>query len=134
MIELGRAHEEHVRDLLREATVARDSLPYTDEFSTLREEFYLRTFKRLSDSEFWTVLVNVAKKGGVRGKKPKETAPPLKPEDQATLCDLLPMQIGQRDQLPYTEKFDALHVRFCELTGMSLDKHQLWLAVLHLAK
>ena len=65
---LDHAGEEHIRDLLKSASVARDLLPYTEEFQNLKTAFEERTFIKLSDAEFWTALVNVAKKGGIAGK------------------------------------------------------------------
>jgi hypothetical protein len=31
-----------------------------------------------------------------------------------------------RDDLPYTEEFDALHQQFCEQTGRQMTKHDFW--------
>jgi hypothetical protein len=134
MVHLSKAHEEHIRDLLDSASVARDLLPYSDDFGKLKAAFYERTFKTLTDAEFWGALVNVAKKGGVRGKKRGEPAPDLSHEEKQQLAKLIPSGKGRRDQLPYTEKLERLASLFNSATGRSLPLRQVWLAILNIAK
>lgn len=134
MARLDRASEEHVRDVLKAASVARDQLPYTDEFGQLKEEFYGRTFKDLTDSEFWLVLVRVAKSGGVRGKGAVHSAPEMTEAEKESLKGLLPVGLGQIDQLPYTPRMVSLAKRFNAATGQAYTEHQLWHALLSLRK
>ena len=131
---LSRAHEEHLRELLQSANVARDSLPYTEEFERLKKEYWGRTFKQMSNAEFWTALVSVAKQGGVRGKRKSNGSPTLREEHAELLKKLLPVPIGQRDRLPYTESLSKLVVKFNQLAETALTERQLWLAILHIAK
>lgn len=109
-------------------------IPYTEDFAKLKQEFYNRSFRDLSDSEFWTVVVNVAKKGGVRGKTRDSGAPALAEQHQDILEDLIPFPIGQRDRLPYTEAFDRLVKRFNQTTNLDLTHREIWLSILKLAK
>ncbi len=134
MVELSRAHEEHIRELLQGCELPRDAIPYSDEFPELKEQFWMRTFKKLTDAEFWQAIVNVAKKGGVRGKLAITGAPRLDEEPQRILKDLLPIPMGQRDRLPYTELFDKLVSRFNTITGLSLTHREVWLSILRIAK
>ena len=39
-----------------------------------------------------------------------------------------------RDNLPYTEEFDALHSQFCASTGRKLSKHEFWRALSSIGK
>lgn len=133
MLELSRAHEEHIRDLRRSCRVGRDALPYTDEFASLKEAFWERSFKQLSDAEFWQAILTVAKKGGIRGKR-RVRAPLLTDDQKGTLRGMLPVPVGERDRLPYTEMFDRLLGRFNRATGSGLDSRELWRAVANLAK
>jgi len=134
MVTLDRAGEEHIRDLLNETELARDQLPYSDEFGRLKECFYDRALKKLTDSEFWEVVARVGKQGGVRGKKTKDNAPELSDEQKASLRKLLPMPLGQTDSLPYTDKMKSLVERFNKTFGLSLGEREVWLAVLGLRK
>lgn len=131
---LSRAHEEHIRELLQAAGMARDLLPYTPEFDSLKGDFYLRAFRKMSDAEFWRAVVNVAKKGGVRGKRSSIRAPSLTQEQRETLRRLLPVPIGERDKLPYGDKFPKFVRGFNSETGLALTEREVWLAVLHEAK
>ena len=109
-------------------------MPYTTEFDRLKAEFWKRSFRKTSDAEFWSAILTVAKKGGIRGK-PKSPAPPaLTDEQRAVLGRLLPLPIGERDRLPYTDRFDHLVNGFNIATQLDLTPHELWLAVLQLAK
>ena len=130
---LSRAHEQHIRDLLESCELPRDALPYTEEFEDLKERFWERSFKKLEDSEFWQLIANVGKRGGIRGKRAIR-APYLTDEQKQVLRRLVPLPLGKRDGLPYTDKFHKLVDRFNALTGLGLDRRQVWLAVLSLAK
>lgn len=39
-----------------------------------------------------------------------------------------------RDDLPYTDEFDALHQQFCERTGRQMTKHDFWRALSSIGK
>ena len=134
MVELSRAHEDHIGDLLRECKLARDALPYTEEFSKLKEAFWDRSFKKLSDAEFWQAIANVAKKGGIRGKAKVHETPQLTDEQREMLRNLLRGSLGQRDRLPYTDRFEKMVSRFNGISGLSLIPRQVWLAILNIAK
>jgi hypothetical protein len=134
MIDLSRAHQEHIRDILKSTSFARDALPYTAEFGRLKEEFYNRTFRKLTDEEFWTACVNVAKQGGVRGKQKCGDAPELSEKEMGELVRMLPVPLGQRDRLPYTTGFTKLVARFNAFGGKTLSEREIWLAILNAAK
>ena len=134
MSDLSKAHEEHIRDLLKATSFPRDALPYTDEFRRLKQEFYDRTFRKLTDEEFWTDCVNVAKKGGIRGKEKCKDAPELNKAETDALLAMLPVPLGQRDRLPYTMRFERLVARFNAFSGRTLSEREIWLAILNAAK
>lgn len=134
MLPLSNAHHEHIADLLKESDYPRDALPYTDEFERLKEAFYDRTFKKLSDSEFWAALVRVAKKGGIRGKVAQADAPKLTEEQRESLKRVMPVPLGERDKLPYTDRFDRMVRLFNSNTGLTLSQREVWLAILAIAK
>jgi hypothetical protein len=131
---LDRAGEEHVRELMQGAELARDQLPYTEEFDRLKQGFYMRTFKKVSDAEFWLILARVGKKGGVRGKATQDHAPELSDDQKATLLKRLPVAIGETDSLPYTERMSRLVKGFNAAVNLSLSEREVWLAVLDLRK
>ena len=134
MITLDSAGEEHVRELLDDTELARDQLPYTEEFDGLKEGFYDRTFKKLSDAEFWQILLRIGKQGGVRGKKTRDHAPELSEDQKQALRRLLPVELGKTDSLPYTDRMTRLVASFNRATGLDLTERDVWLAVLALRK
>ena len=134
MTDLSKAHEDHIREILGSTSVARDALPYTAEFGRLKEEFYNRTFRKLTDEDFWTACVNVAKKGGIRGKEKCKDAPELNKAETDALLAMLPVPLGQRDRLPYTMRFERLVARFNAFSGRTLSEREIWLAILNAAK
>ncbi len=126
-----------VQDLLRDSSQARDSLPYTAEFDRLHAEFIQRIGAPVDKHEFWRLLSNVGKRGGLgRGRKNSRRipAPRLSEEEQLEIVRLLPEGLGTRDRLPYSPQLDELHRRFRRLTGRSLTKQQFWRAISHVAK
>ena len=134
MTGISRAHEEHIRELLQGASVARDMLPYTPEFDQLKRDYYGRTFTKLTDAEFWRVIITVAKKGGVTGKSRAKAAPSLTEEQKQTLIGSIPCSLGERDRLPYSESFHKAIDRFNNISSMSLSYREAWLAILSAAK
>ena len=126
-----------VRRLLTESLSPRDALPYTAEFDTLKECFRDRTGHGLSDAEFWRMLWQVGKRGGIgrpEGRRRAPRTPSLTREQQLELLRLFPEGIGERDNLPYTRRFDELHRQFSKLTRTRLSKHEFWRAVDRVAK
>jgi len=130
MPELSAAHDEHIKELLQDCEFARDQLPYSEDFVQLKRAFWLRSFRKLSDHEFWLAIVRVAKKGGISGKPRGDIAPELTEEQRDTLIKMLPVTPGQRDQLPYSERFSRLVARYNTITGLDLSSREIWLAVL----
>lgn len=130
------SEEEIVRELLRTAEMARDSLPYTPEFARLKSSYAEQTGQRVKDHDFWMLLTRVGKKGGLAGshRKKKLQAPSLTREQQLEVLRLFPDGIGGRDSLPYTPVFEELHARFCRLTAFAISKQDFWRAVSNIAK
>lgn len=128
---------ELIRQLLSEAALTRDQLPYTDEFARLKKRYETRLRAHVADSQFWRLLVRVGKRGGLGREKSRKTSvpsPKLTTEQQLELLRLVPDGIGSRDQLPYTEEFDSLNRRFTRLTRTGFDKREFWRVVSRVAK
>jgi hypothetical protein len=88
----------------------------------------------MSDAEFWQALVGVGKRGGAAGKKVGEPAPDLTPEQTRRMLQFLPLPLGQRDRLPYTDAFSKMVQKFNSALGLGLSERQVWLAILRAAK
>jgi hypothetical protein len=114
-----------------------DDLPYTAEF----EDLYMSLGGEgcgKSRRELFHRLHNLRK----ASKLPRIGRTPFNPpainlDDEELLSSLVVAQIGtlgQRDQLPFTPRFDLLAQQFNDRTGRSLKSHDVWRLVAKLAK
>jgi hypothetical protein len=60
--------------------------------------------------------------------------PDLSPDDRDRLRDMLADDIGRRDRLPYTQRFDKLVDEFNKTQPRRLSPHLVWRLVATLAK
>ncbi|HVT88286.1 MAG TPA: VOC family protein [Tepidisphaeraceae bacterium] len=113
-----------------------DDLPYTPQFEQIYEPYIAaRPDPKPSRSEVWRHLLNLRKSkklpklGDARSKPPD-----LPPEMREQLRELLGEDIGKRDRLPYTERFDELVDGFNKALPRPISPHLIWRAVATLAK
>jgi catechol 2,3-dioxygenase-like lactoylglutathione lyase family enzyme len=113
-----------------------DDLPYTPHFETLYRSYADQCGDpRPTRGEVWRHLLNLRK----AGKLPKlgaarSAAPEVTDEDRARLRDMLGEDVGRRDRLPYTDRFDRLVDQFNENLERRLSPHLVWRLVATLAK
>jgi catechol 2,3-dioxygenase-like lactoylglutathione lyase family enzyme len=113
-----------------------DDLPYTPHFESLYKS-YAAGFGESPPTrqETWRHLLNVRK----RGKLPKlgearSRPPEVNAEALAKLRQMLGKDIGKRDRLPYTPRFDQLVDEFNKTQPRPLSPHLVWRLVATLAK
>lgn len=114
-----------------------DDLPYTNEFEDLFQTLGGDTCGK-SRREVFHRLHNLRKASGLPrlGRAPFNP-PAINLDDEELLSSLVVAQIGtlgQRDQLPFTSRFDLLAQQFNDRTGRSLASHDVWRLVAKLAK
>jgi catechol 2,3-dioxygenase-like lactoylglutathione lyase family enzyme len=113
-----------------------DDLPYTPEFVKLHTAYAAKFHEnKPTQQETWRQLLNLRK----AGKLPKlgearSKAPEIEEEERQKLRDLLGDDIGKRDRLPYTDKFDKLVDQFNKGRPRNLSPHLVWRLVATLAK
>ncbi|MEA2707622.1 MAG: hypothetical protein QOF78_223 [Phycisphaerales bacterium] len=113
-----------------------DDLPYTPHFESLYASYIRELHEpKPTRQEVWRHLLNMRKAGllpklGVAKSKP----PKLDEEDESRLRDLLGEDIGKRDRLPYTPRFDQLVTDFNRPLAKKLSPHLVWRIVAKLAK
>ena len=113
--------------LLDECELPRDALPYTEEFDRLKARFERKQKTTMTELDFWRMLSSIGKGGGLGnkgGKKKAPRTPTLTDDEQLEILRLMPDGIGNRDELPYTGKFEVMHRRFTKLTEKKLSKHE----------
>jgi catechol 2,3-dioxygenase-like lactoylglutathione lyase family enzyme len=128
------------RDLLiklyQELGRTADDLPYTPHFESLYGPYsQAHPDPKPSRAETWRHLLNL-RKGGKLPKlgEAKSRPPNVTPEEVAALKTLMGPDLGRRDRLPYTERFDNLVDEFNRTLPRKLSPHLVWRLVATLAK
>jgi catechol 2,3-dioxygenase-like lactoylglutathione lyase family enzyme len=113
-----------------------DDLPYTPHFETL----YTTYAKQHGDppptrQEVWRHVLNLRKAGKLPKMGEAKSKPPAVTDDhRAMLRDMLGKDIGKRDRLPYTDRFDQIVNDFNTTQRRRLSPHLVWRLVATLAK
>lgn len=113
-----------------------DDLPYTPHFESLYSN-YVREFNdpKPTRQEVWRHLLNLRKAGKLpRLGEAKSKPPEIDPGSRDHLREMLGQDIGKRDRLPYTKRFDALVDDFNKTLPRRLSPHLVWRLVATLAK
>lgn len=113
-----------------------DDLPYTPHFETLYSGYAAQHGEpKPTRAETWRHLLNLRKAGKLPKLGDARSRPPeVGDEDRARLREMLGADIGKRDRLPYTERFDAVVDAFNRTQPRPLSPHLVWRLVATLAK
>src|SRR5687767_6950784 len=113
-----------------------DDLPYTPHFETLYRSYTGALGEpKPTRQEVWRHILNLRKSGKLPKLGEAKSKPPkLDAEHEQKLRDLLGLDIGKRDRLPYTERFDRLVNEFNKTQPRKLSPHIVWRIVAKLAK
>ncbi len=113
-----------------------DDLPYTPHFEGIYKP-YVTAFDdpKPTRQETWRHLLNLRKRGALAKLGEARSKPPeIAPEAAAELRRLLGDDVGKRDRLPYSPRFDALVDAFNKKQPRPLSPHLVWRLVATLAK
>jgi len=113
-----------------------DDLPYTPHFETLYRAYVASMPEpKPTRREVWRHLLNLRKAGTLpKHGEAKSRPPKVEPEDEQRLRDLLGDDIGKRDRLPYSDRFDKLVNEFNIDRARKISPHLVWRIVAKLAK
>jgi hypothetical protein len=85
--------------------------------------------------EVWRHLLNLRKAGKLPKLGAARSMPPeISPEERDRLREMVAEDIGRRDRLPYTDRFDQLVDEFNKAQARKLSPHLVWRLVATLAK
>jgi catechol 2,3-dioxygenase-like lactoylglutathione lyase family enzyme len=130
------AKREVLAKLYEEVGRTADDLPYTPQFEKLFGLYAAQHAEpKPTRREVWRHLLNLRK----AGKLPKlgearVQSPRISDESEQTLRALLGAEIGKRDRLPYSQRFDKLVDDFNKMQERPLSPHLIWRLVAKIAK
>ncbi|MFN7020191.1 MAG: argininosuccinate lyase [Phycisphaerales bacterium] len=114
-----------------------DDLPYTEDFLHLCAMAGAAD-AGMGEQAVFRRLQNIRKAGKLPtvGRAPSRPPRLSEGEEQWLAAAVVESvgSLGQRDQLPFTPRFELLLNRFNQTTGRSLDPHDLWRVIAKLAK
>jgi catechol 2,3-dioxygenase-like lactoylglutathione lyase family enzyme len=113
-----------------------DDLPYTPHFESLYEPYIAGYHDPKPDrAEVWRHLLNIRKAGKLPKLGEARSKPPVvSDESREALRNLLGEDIGKRDRLPYSARFDQIVEEFNKTQARKLSPHLVWRLVATLAK
>jgi hypothetical protein len=113
-----------------------DDLPYTPHFEQIYEPYIAQQQPpKPSRAEVWRHLLNMRKGGKLPKLGPARSKPPeVSEEIRNELRELLGRDIGKRDRLPYTARFDELVDSFNKTLPRPLSPHLVWRLIATIAK
>ena len=113
-----------------------DDLPYTPHFENIYKGYVLTYGENApTREETWRHLLNVRKRGILPKLGEARSKPPeVSEESLAKLRAMLGPDIGKRDRLPYTKRFDQVVDEFNKTQGRPLSPHLVWRLVATIAK
>jgi len=113
-----------------------DDLPYTPHFETLYKSYASgHAEPKPTRGEVWRHLLNLRKGGKLPKLGPARSQPPeISSEERERLRSMLGADLGKRDRLPYTDRFDKLVDEFNGTQTRKLSPHLVWRLVATLAK
>jgi catechol 2,3-dioxygenase-like lactoylglutathione lyase family enzyme len=113
-----------------------DDLPYTPHFESLYAPYIAEApDPKPTRAEVWRHLLTIRKAGNLpRLGEARSRPPEIAQEDRLRLRDLLGQDIGRRDRLPYTERFDKIADEFNKTLARPLAPHLIWRLIATLAK
>jgi len=127
-LKLNSIEQEHLQELYDAAGVARDELPYSEQFEEIWQGFQDRTFKNAEREQVFGAILKY-----VRSSSNSASGVALESkvtEDQLKqLKSHLPRHARGTKLLPYSDEFEAARKEFAKLTGIELTEQEFWQAM-----
>jgi len=127
-LKLNAIEQEHLQELYDAAGVARDELPYSEQFDQIVQGFQDRTFKNAEKEQvFGAILKYVRSSSNTASGIVLESK--LSDEQLKQLKSLLPRHARAGKILPYSDEFEAARKEFAKLSGVELSEQEFWQAM-----
>src|SRR5262249_30331425 len=126
-LKLNAIEQEHLQELYDAAGVARDELPYSDEFVQLCQDFQDRTFKNAEPEQVFGAIVKYVRSSTNSAGDVSGTV--HDPEQLKQLKLVLKRHAKAGKLLPYSNEFESALKEFGSLTHTDLSTRDFWLSI-----
>lgn len=127
-LKLSGIDQEHLQELYDSTGIARDALPYSDQYESLCVGFQDRTFKNAHPEQLYAALLKYVRSSTNAAGEPAETS--LSEEQLKQLKGFLPRFAKGGKILPYSDEFESAMKEFNKITGLQLTPGELWRAAI----
>ena len=127
-LKLNAIDQEHLQELYNAAGVARDELPYTQQFDDLWQGFQDRTFKNADREQVFAAIIKyVRSSSNAAGQVEAST---ITDDQVKQLKAILSRHLVGGKILPYSDSFEAARAEFNKAAGTDLNEQGFWRAIL----
>jgi hypothetical protein len=127
-LKLNAIDQEHLQELYNAAGVARDELPYTDQFEQLWQGFQDRTFKNADREQLFAAIIKYVRSSSNAAGKME--ASEITDEQVKQLKAVLSRHVIGGKIPPYSDNFEAARAEFNKLASLDLNERAFWQAIL----
>lgn len=126
-LKLSAIEQEHLQELYDAAGVARDELPYTEQFEKLCQDFQDRTFKNAEPEQVYAALLRYTRSSTCSSTPNGPSG--LTAEQIKQLKDVVRKHGKAGKLLPYSSEFDAALNEFKGVAKLELSPRDFWMAM-----
>jgi len=126
-LKLNAIEQEHLQELYDAAGVARDELPYSDQFTKLCEDFQFRAFKNAEPEQVYGAMLKYVRSSTNSSKNVEDSV--LDSEQLKQLKNVVRRHAKAGKVLPYSSEFESALKEFGTLTGITLSPRDFWLSI-----
>lgn len=126
-LKMSEIDREHLQELYDAEGVARDELPYTDEFERIWRGFQDRTFKNAEREQVYAALLKHTRSSTNAAKDLPPTT--LNDEQLKQLKAVLARHAKGGKVLPYSDEFESARKEFSKLSSTELSEKDFWQAI-----
>lgn len=127
-LKLNAIEQEHLQELYDAAGVARDELPYSEQFARLVQDFQDRTFKNADAEQVFGAILKYVRSSTNRASEGVLPDSPLSAEEVKTLKAVLKRH-AKGKLLPHSSEFEQAFKEFAGLLGKELTQRDFWMSI-----
>jgi hypothetical protein len=127
-LKLNSIDQEHLQELYNAAGVARDELPYTEQFEQLWQGFQDRTFKNADREQLFAAIIKYVRSSSNAAGQVEASL--ITDEQIKQLKAVLSRHLVNGKILPYSDSFETARGEFNKVAGTDLNEQGFWRAIL----